>query len=668
MPEKVKLPNGQVVLIPDDMTTDMRNSYVMSLYEQAATEVKEKKQAEIMDAPISTPTLPGLPPVRVKPSTIRGVMDVGGEVAGGTLGAIAATPLGPEAAIPAAGLGAIGGKKVSRGLQEKMGLNPQPYGFDEMLPDFAINAAGEGLGRIPFAAWRRAKALYRAGADTKVAKQNMDMLFDLGIDNPPLYMILEGADPKFDIRGLHDWASKNWFSANIMRDSAEKASKQANNQFYRMVRVHGAQGEALPDIEDIGAAFKSGVERAMPAWREVGNAKYASVFSRMPRDMPVSWENTKELLENRASLDPVISSLTTDKLGKVHRSLTNAYVEQFTKSLPEELTMEITRPMPFEQMQALRTQVGHKITSWEPGSDLPRKELKDLYGALTEDMKAAAEKVGVLDEFEDANKFWKENLDIQEALFDKINNKMKSDAEIGEAIQKFATRGGGQGDSQRLIQIREKFGGNSEEWGVIRNYLLKETGIDSTGDFSLQKFANKYNRLTDKAKQALIPDKSARESFDNFWEAAKKYGKDIGLDTSKSFTRMTRAEMLGPISGAMTLGALGGGLGWAATGSGVVGGAGGIAILGALSVITPRAAARLMTSQAFTRTATKAMGKTPEVVAGMISKLGANMATLKPDEQVALAEFFSAFGQLVAPPSAAPGKQQQRAPGVLGGQ
>jgi len=662
MPQKLKLPNGQTIIIPDDMTQDQKNAYTQAVIDKA---LGERQEALADDAPIPLPPLPGIPAVSVKPSTMRGVMDVGAEIAGGTLGAIAGTPLGPEAAIPAAGGGAVAAKKGSRWLQRKMGLSPGPYGLDEVVRDFLYNAGGEGLGRAPAAAWRRLKGLYRAGADTEIARQNMDMLFDLGIDNPPLYMILEGANPKFDIRGLHDWASKNWFSANIMRDSAEQAARQANEHFYRMVKVYTPTGDVLPDIEDVGSAFRSGMQRTTPVWREAGNAKYASVFERMPREMPVSWENTKEFLEDRASLDPVLSSLVPDKLKRVHRSLTDAYVEQFTRTLPQELTMEITRPMPFEQLQALRTQVGHKITSWEPGSDLPRKELKDLYKAITADMESAAEKAGVLDEFKKANQFWKENLELQEQVFSKIDNKMKSDAEIGEAIQRFTSRGGGQGDSQRLIQIREKFGGDSEEWGVIRNYLLKEAGIDSTGDFSLQKFSNKYNRLTDKAKQALIPDKAARESFDRFWEAARKYGKDIGLDTSKTFSRMTRAEMLGPVSGAMTLGALGGGLGWAATGSGIAGGAGGIAILGALSVITPRAAARLMTSQKFTKFATEAMTKKPEVIAGMVTRLATNVGTLEPSEQVAFAEFFNTFAQMF------PGQrqqQQQRAPGVLGGQ
>jgi hypothetical protein len=110
----------------------------------------------------------------------------------------------------------------------------------------------------------------------------------------------------------------------------------------------------------------------------------------------------------------------------------------------------------------------------------------------------------------------------------------------------------------------------------------------------------------------------------------------------------------------MTLGLLGGGVGWAASGNVPAGGA--LAILGALSYVTPRTAAKLMTSQKWTKMATEAMSKKPEAIAGMISRLGANVATLEPDEQVAFAEFFDAFSKML------PGReQQQRAPRVLGG-
>lgn len=660
MPQKLKLPNGQTIIIPDDMTQDQKNAYTQAAIDNA---IGERQEAFAADAPIPLPKLPGIPPVSVKPSTARGVMDVGAELAGGTLGAIAGTPLGPEVAIPAAGGGAVAAKKGSRWLQGKMGLSPEPYGLDEGVSDFLYNAGGEGLGRAPLAAWRRLKGLYRAGADTKIAKQNMDMLFDLGIDNPPLYMILEDANPKFDFRGLHEWASKNWFSAGIMRDSAEKASRQALEHFYRKVRVPNAEGGwYLPDIEDAGSAFRSGAERSMPAWREAGNAMYSEVFRKMPRDMPVEWTNTKTFLESRASLDPVLGSLTSDTLRGTHKNLREAYVQEFKKTLYGLTPAERVKPMPFEQLQALRTQIGHRVTSWEPGSDLPRKDLKDMYRAVTKDMEAAAEKAGVLDEFQKANEFWSENLKVQEELFDKINNKIRSDAEIGEAIQRFAKRGGGQGDSQRLLQIRETFGGSSEEWGVVRNYLLKETGMDSAGNFDIVQFGKRYGRLTDKAKQALIPDATARESFEKFYDAAMKFGHDINIGKRTSFSRMTRAEMLGPVSGAMTLGLLGGGVGWAASGNVPAGGS--LAILGALSYVTPRAAAKLMTSQKFTKFATEAMTKKPETIAGMVTRLATNVGTLEPSEQVAFAEFFNIFAQMF------PGQrqQQQRAPGVLGGQ
>ena len=661
MPDKVELPNGEILEIPDDLTTDQRNALFQTMFKRASAEAVEAKAA---DAPILPPGIPGAGFTR--PSILRGGMDIGAEILGGTAGALAGTPLGPEVAIPAAGAGAVAAKKGSRALQGAMGLNPKPYGLDEGTRDFLYNAAGEGVGRVPLAATRRLRGIYRGGADTEIAARNMGQLFDLGVENPPLYMILEGANPKFDYRGLHEWASKNWFSAGIMRDSAEKASQQASEQFTRMVGSRGSEGALyLPDIEDAGAAVRRGIENYTPTWRNIGTAKYNAVFSEMPRDMPVSWSNTKAFLEDRGALDDILDGLVPDKLKKTHANLRRKYVQEFSPTLYGLTATEVTKPMPFGELQRLRTAIGNRITSWEPNADLPRKDLVDMYKAITRDLESAADSAGVLDEFKDANKYWSDRMSVQEELFSKVDKKVRSEAEVGEAIQRFTKRGGGQGDSKRLIQLREAFGGNSEEWGVVRSYLLKEAGVDQSGNFDPVIFAKRYSRLSDKAKQALLPDKAARESLDNFFEAAEKFGPDLNLGKRKSFSRMTRAEMLGPVSGAMTLGMLGGGVAWSASGNLPAGGS--LVLLGTLSLIAPRSAARLMTSQKFTKFATKAMGKKPEVIAGMISRLATDMATLEPEEKIAFAEFFDTFSRVITPAGGAPQQRQQRAPGVLGG-
>ena len=54
------------------------------------------------------------------------------------------------------------------------------------------------------------------------------------------------------------------------------------------------------------------------------------------------------------------------------------------------------------------------------------------------------------------------------------------------------------------------------------------------------------------------------------------------------------------------------------------------------------------------------MTKTPEVIAGMTTRIAANAATMPPEEQSAFMEFFNAFAQIMP--------QQGKQMGVLGGQ
>lgn len=633
MPETIKLPNGETLTFPDGMSLEDKNA----VYTEAISQIKVEKPVAIGIPGVVTPR-------KVPASTFRGATNLGGEVIGGTLGAIAGAPGGPFGAIAGAAAGSIGGRKGAQKLQGVMGVEPSKYTTDDAIETALFSGIGEGVGRLPFAAWRGIKSLVRAGADTGAARANQKLLFELGVENPRLDLLLTDAGAKFDFGAIKQWASKNPFSSKIMKAAADETAEDMAIAFERRWMTRGE----IPDIEMAGEAFREGLERINPAWREIGNAKYSRFWGGFGRGEKVAWDSTKIFLEGRASLDDVLNALVTDKTKSLHQALSNKYVQTFVKSLPRDpagsLTMEIVRPMPFEQMQALRTQVGHLISDWGPTSQIPRSELKGLYGALTDDMRVAAKARGMLDQFDEANKYWSQNLERQEKVFDRIDGALKSDAEVGQGVEKLMKTGRGQGDSRRIMELKTSFGAGSDEWGVIKNYLMRDLGTGTDGNFNIRNVYTKWNRLSKSSKRALLGDGPERQAMDNYLKAVEKFGYGI-VDIQRSpLSRWTKAEIFGPV--APVIGGAGLLTGAGLTASGKEGAGVPLVIASTLALISPYAAARLITSQKWTNWAIQAGSKRPEIVAGSLSRLMTQFGTASPDEQAAAMEFFTAFGDM----------------------
>jgi len=655
MPEKIELPGGVIVEVPEGMNSTQRNQWYNSVFKQAAAEVEPPANIPVPRVGTRIGMGPGVPEsVQVKPQTARGAIDLATEYGGGTLGALTGGLAGPEGAILGAGGGAYLGKKyVGKPIQEALGLNPEPYGLLEGgAGDILANSLGEGVGRELLATPRRLKSLYRAGADAPKAATARELFFDVGIKDPPLHAILKNADPKYQVQGIYDWAAQHPASMTIIRKSNDEVVGQFQNAYYKTVdMISGIESQAarrsgLLDIEDLGEAFRTGMKKWNADWRSKGDILYAAVFDKMPREMPVTWSNTKAALEGRAALDPVGGSLSSDALKNTHRALREKYIREVPDLMRQGGMQEQALDMPFAELQNLRTQVGRRVSSWTPGSDIPQEDLVDVYKAITKDMEAAAKAAGVEEEFKAANKFWNENMELQEQVFDRINRKIKADDEIGEAVERLTKTGGGQGSSSRIIKIRKAFGADSQEWATMRQYFLERFGTNK-GRFDPAQLANRWGALSDKSKAALIPETAARESYEKFIKVADEYIGDLNLKSAykRPFGLVRRTEMLGPISGAMTVGLLGSG-GWAAySGNEKTGLA--LMVLGTLSLMAPRQAAKLMTEQRFTKWATESLSKTPEAFAGSVTRFASQMATMEPDEQAAAAEFFNTMNKLM---------------------
>ncbi len=58
----------------------------------------------------------------------------------------------------------------------------------------------------------------------------------------------------------------------------------------------------------------------------------------------------------------------------------------------------------------------------------------------------------------------------------------------------------------------------------MRNYIMKEFGEGTDGQFNVMQLNKRWGKLSEKTKQALLPDKEGRELLDKFMKAVDQFG------------------------------------------------------------------------------------------------------------------------------------------------
>ena len=166
----------------------------------------------------------------------------------------------------------------------------------------------------------------------------------------------------------------------------------------------------------------------------------------------------------------------------------------------------------YNTLKALRSQIGRKLGSNDLISDIPRAELKRLYGALTEDIKAAASASSpeALKAFERANKFTKAGHTRIDDFIERVTKKVDLE-KVFNAVTK-----GGEG-TQVINSFKRSL--KPEEWNVVVSNVIRRLGKSTAGRqdalgeaFSLDKFLTDYNKLGT-AKKALFSGSKELNTF-----------------------------------------------------------------------------------------------------------------------------------------------------------
>lgn len=346
---------------------------------------------------------------------------------------------------------------------------------------------------------------------------------------------------------------------------------------------------------------------------------YDELDQHMPGDTQVPVRATVQFLSKAAS--PTKGAEATSAL------LANPKLGAIGSALAEDLAQAQNGALPYEAVKQLRTRVGEMIADSGLTSDVPRAQLKQLYGALSQDIRNQASKDPKA--FAAANRaenYYRAGMD----RLDKVEN-VVSRAGGPEKIFQAATSGTREGATtiRSVMQSLQPDEAKMVTSAVVRRLGRAKPGAQNdVGDaFSTETFLTNWNGMSPEAKGALFNRMGPgfRESMDQVAKVASNLRQGSKVFQNPSGTGQAGAQMA-TVGSALTSLLLGHPGGAAAVGTGV----------GAANL-----SAKLMTSPTFVKWLASNSNRPIGALSGQISAL-ANAAQ-KDDDPDAL-EFAQMLG------------------------
>lgn len=388
------------------------------------------------------------------------------------------------------------------------------------------------------------------------------------------------------------------------------------------------------DEVSAGQSGLRGIKTFGSDFRAKAQTLYNDLDSKIPAVTPVAVGNTLKALDDITTpvsgAKNVSETIASSKIGKIAEALRedikgNPPVQG--PSLVSGIGGGTTGSLPYQALKELRSYVGRQLGESQLVSELPRAELKKLYGAITLDMRRAAQQAGgpAINAFDRANTYYQAGLKRIDDHLERLSKLGAEPEKLFEALWR------GRGGETFVQQVRRSL--PQDDWKAIAATAVKRLGDarnsaqNAAGDvFSPETFLTRWNELSPSAKQAFFGGSSLgslRQDLDAIARTADRIRTQAKVLHNSSGTTPTAVNVTAATAGAAALGT--GNLALAA-------GIGAEALLAHVS-------ARLMTNPKFVSW----LAQTTRVPAsqmasrlGQLSVIAANNPDLRPDIQAYL--------------------------------
>ena len=507
----------------------------------------------------------------------------------------------------ATGIGEVAGAGVEQAITgEETGAGRLIGGIGASLSPLAIGGAIKGAAR-------------GVGNTRKITERNLAAFQRAGIE-PRLGEITGARRVQFFERLLQKLPG----SGRLFKAARETEKSLAN----RINTVTGSDGAIDPAVigrRVVGRAATdtesaTGLMGFIERFKGRSDVLFTRVKDLIGTDTRVSVSNTKDTLAAMSSPVGDATNLSRRLANKEIRGINEDFLADLgaTESLADEL--------PYEILGLLRSNIGAKIADANIISDIPIGELRTLYGALTRDMRAAAEAAGpeALQAFQRSNRFYAAGQKRIEGQINRFMDKANPE-DIFQAIETGGRRG-----ATRILAIRRSV--TPEEWRLVSGAIGRRLGRsvqsqrdDLSDSFSTTGFLRRYGELDKSTKNALFGGQDGfKDDLDNLADISRQLGDLEGILANPSGTS---AAVVGGGSTILATGAaFTGDLSFAA------------GLLGAVAATDT--AARLMTNRSFVKYLTRLTRLPPERIPGQIARAAEIVGVNDPDINIAIQEFI----------------------------
>jgi hypothetical protein len=255
----------------------------------------------------------------------------------------------------------------------------------------------------------------------------------------------------------------------------------------------GRAGQAVVDgISGPGGYIERG--------KDIASRLYDRVDQYIPQNQQVGVNNTQKTLNQLVRPNP--NAPQTSGL------LANSRLSQIDKALTNDLALAQAKGssgLPYEVVKDLRSRVGRLLVGNELISDIPKAELKRVYGALSQDLDEAARIAGPQAEraTKQANNFYKA-LSARAEQLETVINKNGGPEKVFRAIE--STTRDGDTTIRTVMNSLPREGQKELAAAFVRRLgrSVSSQQNDSGSQFSAQTFLTNWDKISPEAKRALF--------------------------------------------------------------------------------------------------------------------------------------------------------------------
>ena len=434
------------------------------------------------------------------------------EVIGSIAGAAVGTAVAPGGGtIVGAGGGMAGAAEIFERVGQAYGaevLRTNKEHFAQRATDFAFGSVGQAVAPLVTKFVKGAFTGY--GTKAKVAnQQRLKNFIDAGV-TPSLGQVTQKRGIQTVELLLGNFPGSSGVIAKTAQEAQDALGKKAFNIGKDLIN------KALPANEvQVGRVINQGIKNGVNAsdgfvgrFQSRAGVLFGELDNYVKPDDLINLGGTLDKLKGLVA--PIPGAEASSVVFK------NSFLDDIFKGLQRDVAKN-NGALPYNAIKSLRNKIGNKLSSLDLVPDVDKAQLKLIYGALSEDLKAGAKQLGgqkALNAFTRANKFYQSGLKRIESYLEPIS-KVADPDRIASLLLNSAKEG-----STRINAIKKSL--TTDQYRVFLSSVIEKMGrirpgqaiagalddvVEGSGKFSSETFLTNWNKLTKEAKDVLFSGK-----------------------------------------------------------------------------------------------------------------------------------------------------------------